>query len=1424
MNCGQPVSSFSNVDNDRLARLAAATPPPLAAKVRASTNLAGEQRNVTALFLDVSGSTAILQQLGEQTWGELFTEVLNIFYPIVYRYEAMIVRVQQDTLLAFFGVPVTHEDDPLRALSAAINLLETTLELAPVIRQKWGVEFGVRIGLSTGPIIINAVANDLKLEYQPVNHLINLASRIQTLVPVNTIAIAEETHQFVEPFVESSVYCVSNLEGHVGPICVYQVNRLSTDPEPARGILGQASQLIGRQTELATLLQLGETVNAGLGRTVLILSDPGMGKTRLINEWRVAMTQTYPEPGFQWFRARSQSYDRASAYHLLGELLNSILHLPPSTSTADTNSALESLILSMNVETNRVYPYLAHLLGLPLAGSDLETVHYLDPQALQAQILSAFQTLLLYEAHKKPTIILLEDLHWADPSSVELLLRLLPLCLTAPILFCLVSRFDRETHGWKLITSARELLQDSLAEIQLLPLTDKESLQLLRYLLRGENLPEQLHQQILANAEGNPLFLEEIIRMLISQGVLTPHDGGWKAEASSIESTVPASLQGLLLARIDRLPQETRNLLRVASVIGRSFQLSLLEQVLESGPLLSSVSSLEAAGLLRVTQVRPELTYSFRHALVHEAIYASLLPEDRRMLHQRVGEGLEILFPTAKNELAPLLAAHFSTAGDRDRSGRYLSLAGDSALAAFANQEAENHYRNALLLCESPEKRASLLARLGEALFNQGKYASAAEEWQTAIKLYQAQQNQNEEARLTALASRAAWHAGDTPGSLRIAEAGLERLHQPFDSAGFAALLHETARARYFSGDHTGVVEMCQQALDIARRVGDVNVQADTLATMGLLAGQAPDEAISALEQAVELAETNNLLATAARAHVNLGTSLIRMRGDLRIARKHYWRAAEIQQIRGAVSEELFARLSIAEVSFSLGELNSVEESLHNLEKLVENAPDRELATVWLRIFEAGLMSSRGEWSQAVPILRRQRDEARQRQDLTNLGDISRSLGWTLFELSQWGLIENSDEAVEILEEALALYERTVKRTISLHCLLAMLHARRGEQPIAIHHITLAQELTGPNPIPLEASWIHWAQAVYETSRGRWVSALQSFQTAVGLAIPIGLRWHWARLLKDWAETLVLRGEAEDLKQAQQLLRQSQELFQQLGAPEYAHRVESRLQDITASSHLKAAAHQHISQELAMAGRVQESFLPEIPFLPAGWQLAAALKPARQTSGDFYDFITLPDNHLGILIGDVADKGVGAALFMTLSRTLIRTYAIEYPQQPEKIFAAANQRMQEDSSVGLFVTAFYATLDLNTGTLTYVNAGHNPPYLLSAARPHTIQPLTRTGIPLGLFQDEGWFSVPILLNPGDTLVLYSDGATEAQNDTDQFYDESRLMAAIQQHGADPAQTAEGLLERLLSDIQKFMGERPQTDDLALIVVKRSPTD
>ena len=600
MACGQPVLEQTPVDADRLSRLAAAAPEPLLQKMRTSSTqkakpapgTLGEKRTITTLIVDVVGSTRLAEQLDLETWMEGMNNAFDRIAPIIYKYEGTIVRLLGDSLLAFFGAPIAHEDDPQRAVRTGLEIIDLMNQYSREIEEAHHVDFAVRVCINTGSVVIGPLGDDFRFEYTASGGTVNLTSRIKFSGPAMSVLITGNTYRYIAPYFDCEDLGTLEVKGMSEEIRVYQVKAARAILGRTRGFADLESPMVGRDSELATLLNLCDTVQLGLGRAVLIIGEPGLGKTRLIQEWQRKaeegkdLNAVKPVAGklarAHWVIARCTSYGQGFAYQLLINALLDMLGMSVGCDEPEIHAALVGLIRKLlGEQMMEVYPYLGHLLSLKLEGEALELAKITDPQVLQTQYLNAMQRLLQASTQESPLILVLDDLHWADASSIELFTRLLPLVLRLPIMFCLVTRPEHETVGWKLVNAARELLGGSLTDITLDALSEKDSRSLVANLLEIESLPERVRDLILKKAEGNPFFMEEVIRMLIERGVILLQDGNWIAQQEISDRDIPDNLNGLLLARIDRLPADARYTLLVASVIGRTFPIKVLSEVMQ---------------------------------------------------------------------------------------------------------------------------------------------------------------------------------------------------------------------------------------------------------------------------------------------------------------------------------------------------------------------------------------------------------------------------------------------------------------------------------------------------------------------------------------------------------------------------------------------------------------------------------------------------------------------------------------------------------------------------------------------------------------------------------------------------------------------------------------------------------------------------
>lgn len=580
MYCGEPLRARTAADEDRQARLVAAAPQPLAAKVRAAVSLSGERRVATILFLDVVGSTALAARLGVETWMNVLNGAQERLTPIIYRYEGTLARLLGDALVAFFGAPVAHEDDPIRAVRAALETMVEAEHYAAEIKRQYGFDFRMRACLNTGPVVIEPVGQDLRYDFTARDGAVNLAARLKFAAQPMRVLLTEATYRYVAAAFECRDLGVLEAKGHQ-PVRVYEVIRPKNQPGAGRGLTGLTSPMVGRDAELTTLIQLTHAVRAGLGRAVLILGEPGLGKTRLIQEWQTAVEHSAGAHPPRWAIGQCRSYGQGLAYHLVINLVRSLIGVAENTEEPETHAALQSFTRALLGDTAPdITLHLASLLLLQLEPAAAAIIEAYDPPTRQGHYLRAVRQTLLTLAQQQPLVLVFEDIHWADAASTALLTRLFPQLLNAPILLSLVTRPEQEAAGWELITATRSLLGGSLTEITLRALTETDSRRLVSNLLEIETLPETLRQLVLSKAEGNPFFVEEVIRMFIDREAIVRRNGGWSAGKSISSLDIPDKLEGLLLARIDRLPEDVKNTLRIAAVIGRQFPVKVLARVL----------------------------------------------------------------------------------------------------------------------------------------------------------------------------------------------------------------------------------------------------------------------------------------------------------------------------------------------------------------------------------------------------------------------------------------------------------------------------------------------------------------------------------------------------------------------------------------------------------------------------------------------------------------------------------------------------------------------------------------------------------------------------------------------------------------------------------------------------------------------------
>ena len=580
-NCGQALEATSGGDDAIHARLIAAAPTPLITKMR-TARITGELKPVTALFADVVGSTSLAEHMDPEDWTAMINEAFDLMSRAVFRYEGTIAQLQGDAMLAFFGAPVAHEDDPERAILAALDMLVATEEFASQLKSTHGIDFRIRAGINSGPVLVGNVGSDLRYEYTALGDAVNVAARMQTAAQPGTIVITEMTRRLTGDTFDLDDLGEIEVKGKAEPIHAYRVLGRKAEPARRRGLesVGIDSPMVGRDAPLARLTGLLDVVAAGRGRVAFVVGEPGIGKSRLLAELKRAAIAK--PTSARWVEGKCVSYGRNLPYHLLIDLLRSILGISFAAEEHEARAILDKELRSVlgadMSEVRDTAPYLAHLLGLPLRPD--EAVGTDVPEVLQGRYVAATHRLLRGLAARGPVVLVCEDLHWADSASIEVSRQVMPLAAQLPILFVAAMRAETDTPGWKMMGQAPELFGDALTEIRLEPLAEADSRALVSNLLEIESLPDRVRDLILTRAEGNPFFVEEVVRMLIERGVIVAQGDRWVATEEVTGVEIPETLHGLLLARIDQLPESAKRSLRIAAVIGRQFPVRVLERVI----------------------------------------------------------------------------------------------------------------------------------------------------------------------------------------------------------------------------------------------------------------------------------------------------------------------------------------------------------------------------------------------------------------------------------------------------------------------------------------------------------------------------------------------------------------------------------------------------------------------------------------------------------------------------------------------------------------------------------------------------------------------------------------------------------------------------------------------------------------------------
>lgn len=841
-NCGAALPDGSGTTSE----LARYLPQELLTKLesaRTGRAMQGERRTVTMLFADIQGSTAAAEHLDPEDWAEIINGAFEHLIAPVYRYEGTLARLQGDAVLAFFGAPIAHEDDPVRALRAGLEIVEAVSKYRPEVEARWETPIDARVGINTGLVVVGEVGSDLRVEYTALGDAINVAARMEQTAQPGTVRVADQTRSLVGRKFEFEPLGAVDVKGHSEQVVAHRVLRFVEDDTETSG-----PELVGRAGHLGQLDELRARLGDGAGWVVTLTGDAGVGKSRMLKEFHDAsvaattVAHRFDQSGeMAWMTGAGRSYDTATPFAAVRDLLHRWWGLADAE---DPYGQVAEAITAAGCEDPDAAPLLSHVGGVELSGQALTFIEALPSPVLHSKAAAAFAAYVQAVARARPLLIVLEDVHWADDLSLALFEATMELTEQVPIGVVVAMRPYREDRSWRLHQVAERDYPHRYHPLPLPPLDADDGGALLDALLGERILDEDTRQRILHRAAGNPLFLEEMVHTL--------------AESDSDDLVVPSSLTAILTARLDRLDDASRYVVQMASVVGSEFDRRTLAALLDS-----SSPDRELTDLLR-REILVEVgrgMLAFRHVLMQEAAYGTILRKTRRELHQSVAGHLEAEGSDDVQEIA----RHLVEAGDVGGAFPYLVEAGVRATRAMALADAIRLLADAIDHTPIGADPA-VIVRAHDAL---GTAHSFVPDLSQAAAAYQhlydyGEREARPEARVAALnrlGFATATLSGDMEAARGYLNQALDIATESGDDVGLAEYHMNSCFVASMAGDLRGAVGHDESTVELGERVG-----VDRIRIEGMLRRAVNYAALLDLDQAEDNASTAKEAAVAAGA------------------------------------------------------------------------------------------------------------------------------------------------------------------------------------------------------------------------------------------------------------------------------------------------------------------------------------------------------------------------------------------------------------------------------------------------------------------------------------------------------------------------------------------------------------------------------
>ena len=833
-----------------------------------SSAIEGERKQVTIIFADISGFTALNDAANTPDEVEKVLQIVNhclhILSEVVYEYDGYIDKYMGDAIMAVFGAPRSHEDDPERALRTALAMRERLDGFNRNPPFPLTQPLGIHLGINTGTVIAGLIGTKRKRSYTVMGDAVNVASRLEGVSERGEVLVSQDTYHLTNRLFVFKEREPVTVKGKREPLVIYELVGARSQDATQRGIAGMLSPLVGRDKQFTNLQRKISNLQAGQGGIITVIGEAGLGKSRLIAELYQQTVKN--KANLHWLEGRGLSYRRSSSYRLFIGILHQYLNIGADEPGDVVWQKLQAIGPTLfNSRANEVIPYLAALMGVKLDEKTAQNMPLSDPMLLRQRMFLAVGEWVETIVAKRPCVLVFEDLHWADPYSVPLIEYLMTITRSLPLLVICLTRPDKEIDFWPVRERTTAEYQDIYTEIWLDPLTQEQSRYLVDQLLQVEHLPDVLERLIYTRSEGNPLFMEEVLRSLIEDGTLVKDDGSWTMSRPITEINIPETLTGVLTSRIDRLDEPVKRTLQIASVIGRTFHRSVLEGVADEitddpSQLDKYLATLMAAQLIKELPADGEKEYKFKHILTYETTYNLLLLQQRRVYHKRIADYMAPWYYLKGEEYASVVARHYEQGEVWHRALTYLIRAAEASRVIFDNFNAAEFYTRALNISElvenlQPKTLIQIYQGRGRILKRLGKIDQARADFEEALELAQQAQDLRTQMRVLGELGQLRAGYGQISQAAPYFEQALEIARQIEDTQGLVDALNQLGEFKFNMGQLKESSACYNEALKLARELNLTQYRAssqDGLAAVILRQGEMP----AAVERLEDIART----------------------------------------------------------------------------------------------------------------------------------------------------------------------------------------------------------------------------------------------------------------------------------------------------------------------------------------------------------------------------------------------------------------------------------------------------------------------------------------------------------------------------------------------------------------------------------------